>query len=75
MIGDGTLASLAAPAGVPAQTVMRPTSLSSSDTILVATRSLGDGSRLVIADDLESIEDVEDVVSNAFLIALTLAPP
>lgn len=73
MIGDGTLASLAAPAGVPAQTVMRPTSLSSSDTILVATRSLGDGSRLVIADDLESIEDVEDVVSNAFLIALTLA--
>lgn len=44
-----------------------------TDNILVATRSLAENMRLVVADNLESVEDVENVVLNAFFIALALA--
>jgi nitrogen fixation/metabolism regulation signal transduction histidine kinase len=41
--------------------------------ILVASRPLADGMRLVVADNLDSVEDVQEVLQNAFLIALALA--
>src|SRR3954454_2887235 len=71
ILGDHLLAAYAAPSGAGAMT--RSVSEGSFDQIFVATRPLADGSRLVIADDLKSVEDVEDVLSNAFLIALGLA--
>ena len=73
ILGDHLLAAYAAPSGAGAVTLTRSVSEGPSDQILVATRPLADGSRLVIADDLKSVEDVEDVLSNAFLIALGLA--
>jgi methyl-accepting chemotaxis protein len=44
-----------------------------SDTILVARQGLGSEMQLLVADDLQSVDDVEDVVLNAFLVALAMA--
>lgn len=41
--------------------------------ILVVTRGLADGLRLVVADNLDSVEDVQEVLLTAFLVALVLA--
>lgn len=47
--------------------------LSSSDSFLLTKRLLADGTQLAVADDLHSVEDVEDVVSNAFAIVLAIS--
>ncbi|MFZ1882382.1 MAG: HAMP domain-containing protein, partial [Rhodoplanes sp.] len=44
-----------------------------TDYILVAVRPLGDGLRLVVADNLNSVEDIEDVILNGLVVALVLA--
>jgi signal transduction histidine kinase len=44
-----------------------------TDYILVAVRTLGDGLRLVVADNLDSVEDIEDVILNGLVVALVLA--
>lgn len=43
------------------------------DTMLAAARPLSDGSLLVAAIDLDSVEDVEDVVSGAFYVVLGMS--
>lgn len=73
IIGDSYLAEFAGPATAGVQAVARHNGENATDNILVATRSLSDGMRLVVADNLESVEDVEDVVLNGFLVALALA--
>ena len=47
--------------------------LGGSDSYLLLRRPLPDGSTLVVADDLGSVEEVEDVVSNAFAIVLAIS--
>lgn len=47
--------------------------LTGPDSFLLVRRPLADGTTLVVADDLGSIEDVEDVVSNAFAIVLGIS--
>lgn len=71
--GDHYLAEFARTSGSAAQLVPRSNGENPTDNILVASRSLDDGVRLIIADNLESVEDVEDVVLNGFLVALGLA--
>jgi len=44
-----------------------------TDNILVAVRPLGDSLRLVVADNLDSVEDIEDVIANGLVVALVLA--
>ena len=73
IIGDSYLAEFAGPATAGVQAAARQNGENATDNILVATRSLSDGMRLVVADNLESVEDVEDVVLNGFLVALALA--
>ena len=71
--GDGYLADFAGTASAGVQQVSRHSGENAADNILVAIRSLTDGMRLVVADNLESVEDVGEVVLNAFLVALALA--
>lgn len=71
--GDRYLAEFARATSSAAQRVPRYNGENATDNILVASRSLDDSLRLVIADNLESVEDVEDVVMNGFLVALALA--
>ena len=71
--GDRYLAEFAQTTSSAAQRVPRYNGENATDNIVVASRSLDDGLRLVIADNLESVEDVEDVVMNGFLVALALA--
>jgi signal transduction histidine kinase len=73
IVGDRYLAEFAQTSGSGAQIVPRHNGENATDNILVASRSLDGGLRLVIADNLESVEDVEDVVLNGFLVALALA--
>lgn len=73
IIGDGLLAAYATSSGADVLTVDQSDSGDASDPMVVASRPLANGSRLVVADDLESIDDVEDVVSDAFLVALVVA--
>jgi signal transduction histidine kinase len=47
--------------------------LTGSDSLLLVRRLLPDGTTLIVADDLGSVEDVEDVVSNAFAIVLGIS--
>lgn len=44
-----------------------------SDRFLLTLRPLTDGTILVVADDLGSVDDVEDVVANAFAIVLGIS--
>jgi signal transduction histidine kinase len=44
-----------------------------SDSILVGKQPLPDGLQLLVADDLQSVDDIEDSVLNAFLVALAMA--
>ena len=41
--------------------------------MLIARRSLTDGTSILVADDLTSVEEVEDVVAGAFSIVLALS--
>lgn len=73
LAGDSYLAEFAAPLNTPAKLMARSEGENATDQILVASTRLGDGATLVVADNLESVEDVEDVVLNGFLMALALA--
>lgn len=73
LVGDRYLAGFAATSTTPARIVPRSNGENATDQLLVASTLLGDGSILVVADNLESVEDVEDVVLNGFLIAVALA--
>lgn len=73
LAGDRYLAEFAAPSNAPAKLMARSEGENATDQILVASTQLGDGAALVVADNLESVEDVEDVVLNGFLMALALA--
>lgn len=73
LVGDSYLADFAATSTTPARILARSDGENATDHILVASTLLEDGSTLVVADNLESVEDVEDVVLNGFLIALALA--
>lgn len=72
-VGDRYLAEFARTTSSQAQIVPRHNGENATDNILVASRLLDGDLRLVIADNLESVEDVEDVVLNGFLVALALA--
>ena len=71
--GDRYLAGFARTTNSVAQIVPRHDGEDATDRILVASRLLDGGLRLVVADNLESVEDVEDVVLNGFLVALALS--
>ena len=73
IVGDRYLAEFARTSGSGAQLVQRYNGQNATDQILVASRSLDNGFRLAIADNLESVEDVENVVLNGFFVALALA--
>lgn len=73
IIGDHYLSEFASPAAPGVRSVARSRGENATDEMLVATRSLSNDLRLVVADNLESVEDVEDVVMNGFLVALALA--
>lgn len=68
--GDPGLAAVgtgADPSGRAADTV-DPSQ--SGASVIVASQVLGDGTRLIVADDLQSIEDVRRIVKRAFAMAL-----
>lgn len=44
-----------------------------SDALIVATQRMPDGDRLIVADPLDSVEEIEDVFSEAFATALAVA--
>jgi hypothetical protein len=71
--GDSYLAEFAATVDIGSEPVKRRAEASETGMILVATRSLADGMRLVVADNLDSVEDVQEVQVTAFLVALALA--
>jgi len=73
IVGDRYLAEFARTATSGTQIVPRHNGENATDNILVASRLLDSSLRLVVADNLESVEDVEDVVLNGFLVALVLA--
>lgn len=73
IVGDRYLAEFARTASSVTQIMPRHNGENATDNILVASRLLDGALRLVIADNLESVEDVEDVVLNGFLVALALA--
>lgn len=72
-IGDRFLKEFAQTSTTGAQIVPRNNGEDATDKILVVSRALDGDFKLVVADNLESVEDVEDVVLNAFLVALALA--
>jgi signal transduction histidine kinase len=73
IVGDDYLSDFAGKDSTGVYARPRHTGEDANDAILVATRSLDNGLRLVVADNLESVEDVEDVVLNGILVALALA--
>jgi signal transduction histidine kinase len=73
VFGDGYLAEIAGTTMAGVQAVPRTNGENATDIILVATRTLNGGLRLVVADNLESIEDIENVILSGFLVALALA--
>jgi signal transduction histidine kinase len=71
--GDGFLAQFAGTADTGSAPIKRSAGASETGMILVVTRGLADGLRLVVADNLDSVEDVQEVLLTAFLVALVLA--
>jgi signal transduction histidine kinase len=71
--GDGYLAQFAGTADTGSAPIKRSAGESETGMILVVTRGLADGMRLVVADNLDSVEDVQEVLLTAFLVALALA--
>ena len=71
MFGDRYLAPFARATTAAVQ--LLPQQQDATDNILVAVRPLGDSLRLVVADNLSSIEDIEDVIANGLVVALVLA--
>jgi signal transduction histidine kinase len=73
IVGDRYLGEFATTSTTAVQPIHRHNGESANDNILIASRPLDGDLRLVIADNLESVEDVENVVLNGFLVALALA--
>lgn len=71
--GEHTVARAAAMTPAQETETLVEVRLTGADSFLLARRPLADGSTLVIADDLGSVEDVEDVVSNAFIVVLAIS--
>jgi signal transduction histidine kinase len=71
--GDGYLAQFAGTGDAGSAPIKQHAGESETGMILVATRTLPDGTRLVVADNLDSVEDVQEVLLTAFLVALALA--
>jgi signal transduction histidine kinase len=73
VVGDSYLAQFAATADTGSAPIKQHAGASETGMILVANRALPDGTRLVVADNLDSVEDVQEVLLTAFLVALALA--
>jgi signal transduction histidine kinase len=73
LAGDGYLAQFAGTADTGSAPIKQHAGASETGLILVATRTLPDGTRLIVADNLDSVEDVQEVLLTAFLVALALA--
>ena len=73
LAGEQLLARAAASVPSGAHPAASEITISGPDTMLVAKRSLPDGTSILVADDLTSVEEVEDVVSGAFSIVLAFS--
>jgi len=71
--GDPVLAQASRDEAGPGGSVVHEIGRNPYDTMLAAVRPLSDGSLLVAAIDLDSVEDVEDVVSGAFYVVLAMS--
>ena len=71
--GEHLVARAAASVPIAEASTLAEVRLTGSDSFLLVRRALVDGTTLVVADDLGSVEDVEDVVSNAFAIVLGIS--
>ncbi len=73
IVGDRFLASFVDAGTTSAHSRKRADAEDAPDALIVATRRTPDGDRLVVADPLDSVEDIEDVFSRAFATALAVA--
>ena len=73
VFGDRYLAPFARATTAGVQLLPQQQGEDATDNILVAVRPLGDSLRLVVADNLNSIEDIEDVIAKGLVVALVLA--
>jgi signal transduction histidine kinase len=73
VFGDSYLAPFASTTTAGVQLLSQQNGEDATDNILVAVRSLSGDLRLVVADNLDSIEDIEDVILNGVVVALVLA--
>ncbi|MDP4003543.1 HAMP domain-containing sensor histidine kinase [Methylobacterium sp. NEAU K] len=71
--GEHLVARAAASVPAAGASTLAEIRLTGSDRFLLNLRSLTDGTTLVVADDLGSVDDVEDVVANAFTIVLGIS--
>jgi len=71
--GEHVVAQAARSAPVTATDALAEVRLKGSEGFLLTRRLLADGMTLVVADDLGSVEDVEDVVVEAFAIVLAIS--
>lgn len=67
--GDASLVGLAASPGSP----LASDAGKNAQVPFLGQRTLGDGSRIVVADDLAEVRAIETVVKSAFLLALGIA--
>jgi len=68
--GERLVARAAATVAKGGASLLAEVRITGSDRFLLTLRPLADGTTLVVADDLGSVDDVEDVVTNAFAIVL-----
>jgi signal transduction histidine kinase len=73
IFGDRYLAEFSGTKTTEAQLLARQDSDNATDNILVENRPLKGGLRLIVADNLESVEDLQNVISNSFLVTAALA--
>lgn len=73
IFGDRYLAPFASAPMSSVQLLPRQESEDENDNILVAVRPLRNDLRLVVADNLDSIEDIEDVILNGLVVVLIFA--
>lgn len=71
--GEHVVAQAARSAPITAAEALAEVRLKGSEGFLLIRRLLADGMTLVVADDLGSVEDVEDVVVEAFAIVLAIS--
>ncbi|GJE57849.1 MULTISPECIES: sensor histidine kinase [Methylobacterium] len=69
-VGNPDLAALAGSADTSARPVSAAGGRKLARPLIAATRRLGDGTKLVVADDLQGIKEVTAILNRAFAIAL-----